>query len=357
MPNLASPSDITTFSADPRRMPAEALREAFQSRSGRLVLARLVRSLIWHARTAIASGAEAPIDGNIRTLWYRFIKPVLAKLPEAMGGRLDPYRVMIRELSQLVVDRRLFDYADLGFVDENWENRRIGRTRPQVIVFAEKTGWIRFLRRVHNDWDVTVQALGGQPSALSSEYTARHVQQAMARARVVGPVHLIGVVDWDPAGAALAAAYADQLRALGLAIASVETIIRPELVDAEARMALSRTLDGRTLTSRWLADTGGIEGEARGLSAEAVAAAVVRAQVDAVIARVAPAASHDGPVEHEVAVAAWRGRVGVGAGAPVVVSERLAEVAPLAWTAVAEGGRAVVVEGTRPVALVCPLVE
>ncbi len=355
MPAPTPPDDITPFLTDPRRLPAANLRAAFQSQRGRLVVARLVRSLIWHARSAIVQGHEPPVDGNIRTLWYRFIKPVVAKLPEATEARLDPYRVMVRELSQMVVDRRLFDYADMGFVDENWENRRIGAGRPHVIVFAEKTGWIRFLRRVHVDWDVTVQALGGQPSALSSEYTARHVREALETAGYDGPVHLVGLVDWDPAGASLAAAYGAQLRAFGLAVGSTEIVVRPELLDPEARAALSRELPDRTLTRRWLADGGGVDGLARGLSAEAVPAAVVKAQVAAAVGRLAPESLGSGLAEREVEGAAWGGWGGGVSGVPVVAGSGLAEVAPRAAETLATGGRAVVASGSAVVGVVCPV--
>ena len=80
-------------------------------------------------------------------------------------------------------------------------------------------------------------ALGGKPSLLTSEYTARPVSAAMARARVVGPVWLLGLVDWDPAGAIIAKAFVDQLRGFGVEVGGFELLVRPELfVKATARV-------------------------------------------------------------------------------------------------------------------------
>jgi hypothetical protein len=179
----------------------------------------------------------------------------------------------------------------------------------------------------------------------------------MERADVFGPVHLVGLVDWDPAGAALSAAYAGQLSAFGLEVGSVRTVVRPELLDADSRALLSRPLAGRTLTKRWLAATGGVEGQARGLSAEAVPAVTVKTLVNGLIEELAPEAALWALAEQDVTVAAWRGRVGGRSTVPVVAMAPLAEAAPRAMAHVTAGGRAVVATGSVATAMVCPLVE
>ena len=59
---------------------------------------------------------------------------------------------MSHQFRNLVLEHKLFKYQDFNFTDENWENRRIGTSRPEILVFAEKTGWVRFLHEIHEQW-------------------------------------------------------------------------------------------------------------------------------------------------------------------------------------------------------------
>ena len=80
---------IAERATDLRTWTPMAIVEAYGSRrSGRLVLTRLVRDLLWQVHQRIASGREPPVRGNIRTLWYRWLKPILARQP-SWRSRLD----------------------------------------------------------------------------------------------------------------------------------------------------------------------------------------------------------------------------------------------------------------------------
>ena len=284
---------ITEHATDLRTWTPTAIVEAYGSRrSGRLVLTRLVRDLLWQVHQRIASGREPPVRGNIRTLWYRWLKPILARQP-SWRSRLDKaWQQFIDTFSQLVLDERLFDYADFGLADGNWESRRIGRRRPQVLVFAEKQGWMRFLRQVHADLGVSVLALGGAPSALTSEYTARHLRRAMAQgATGADPaIHLVAIMDHDPSGAAIARAFQAQLETFGLVCASVVQVISPTHFEAEELATLAIPLrDGREVQA-WLADGGGVGGDRLGLAAEAMPWERARRVVKEAVLAVAPEA-------------------------------------------------------------------
>ena len=297
---------------DLRTLSAGELRRRFASeRSGRLVLTRLVRATLVQALADIRAGREPRVEGNIRTFWYRWLKPIVGRLAAEDLGRLDPYRVLVHELAEMVGSERQFDYADFGFADDNWENRRIGVGRPQVIVFAEKAGWFQLLRRVHAAHDVTVLALGGKPSLLTSEYTARHVKAALAAAGLGKAVSLLALVDWDPDGAIVASSFAEQLGVFGLEVRECELLIRPERFDAEALRLFGHEVRATTMARRWLAGGGGIEGRLVGLSAEAMAVVEAEALVAERVRQIAPEVAAAAVVHpQEVAVAAWRGRVG-----------------------------------------------
>jgi hypothetical protein len=138
---------IAIFAEDMRSLNREALAEKLASRnSGRIVLMKLIKSIIWQVYERIQSGQEPPLFGNIRTFWYRFVKPVLAKISDDEEIKTDPYEIMLRAFNEMIMEQGLFRYADFDFTDEGWEQRRLGTTRPDVLV---KMGCVHLLRRWH----------------------------------------------------------------------------------------------------------------------------------------------------------------------------------------------------------------
>lgn len=261
------PNGFFHFDQDLRALTRAELVPYFASESGRILLAPLIRNVIWQALQRIRSGAEPPVYGNLRTFWYRWVKVVLSHISDDDRAQTDPYDVMLSLFVELVLDRRLFSYADFDFTDENWENRRIGTTRPDVLVFAEKAGWIRFLTELHAELGVSVLTLGGSPSALTSEYTAKHV-----RAVTSAPVRLVGVTDYDPAGDIIARSFRAQLEAVGLDVADLQTVIHPSRYTPDELRMFRFPLPKREKTklANWLKRTGGIDGEPFGLESESM---------------------------------------------------------------------------------------
>ena len=333
--------------------PTDLLARFAAARSGRLVLTRLIRAVILQAHDHIAAGAEPPIDGNIRTFWYRWLKPIIARLPQEALGRSRPYDLLIDELAELVQAGRV-SYASFGFADEHWENRRIGVGRPQVLVFTEKSGWIRLLRRIHRAMDVSVFALGGKPSLLSSEYTARDIQKAMAAVGCTGGVHLVGLVDWDPHGAIIARSFADQLAGFGLPVAGLELLIRPEHFDTEEIALFARSVGDGDEASRWLADGGGVAGQPLGLPAEAMTQSQAFELVQARVTALAPVPAKLDLPRQRVTVQGWSRVVGGAAPASDAIAylDQLDDRSRALVALARRGTSAVVVSGGRAVAAV-----
>ncbi len=262
---------IETFS-DIRSMDAEQLIDAFSSANGTVVTTRLVRNLVAQAWQQIQAGDAPPVQGNVRSFWYGWVKPVLLRVPPDRRRRERPDTVVSDTLASLIEGKRLMSYADFGFTDENWRNRVIGVLRPNVLVFAEKSAHLRLLLRLNKLFGVSVLTLGGMPSACTSEFTVRQLQEAMHRTKLGanGPVHLLGLVDHDPAGAIVAASFVRQLTSFGLRPTSVRLLVEPELLSAEQIAAHKYALKPGTGTNRWLDAGGGVDGEAFGLAVDAV---------------------------------------------------------------------------------------
>jgi hypothetical protein len=268
---------------DIRLMTREELSEYFAAdSSGRILLAKLIKNTIWQAYEKIRSGEETPISGNIRTFWYLWIKPVLAHIPDDDEVKTDPYDTMLKAFTRMIMDLKLFRYADFDFTDENWENRRIGTRRPEVLIFSEKTGWIRFLRDMYDGFGVSILALGGAPSALTSEYTAEHLKYVISEEQAV---QLIGIVDYDPSGDLIASAFKDQLAATGLPNTTLKNTILPEhyLPEEIELFKYPVTEKQKTKNNNWLKKTGGINGELYGLESESMPRERLRTLIEQLI--------------------------------------------------------------------------
>ncbi len=278
--DVLSKLGIVRFNQDMRKADRDELAEAFASqRSGRIILTRLIRSIIWQVLERIRSGKLKPPPGNLRTFWYRHVKPVLAHIHDDDNAKTDPYDTMLSAFTELVMKNKLCRYSEFDFTDENWEHRRLGTQRPHIILFAEKRGWMRFLKQAHEQWGVSVLALGGAPSALTSEYTAAHLRPLL---KPNVPIHLVGIVDFDPSGWVIAQAFQNQLAQTGLTHTQLHTLIHPKHYSPQELTLFGFPLPKgqTTLTARWMDKTGGVHGEKRGLEAESMPIDKVRALVE-----------------------------------------------------------------------------
>jgi hypothetical protein len=110
--------------------------------------------------------------------------------------------------------------------------------------------------------------LGGFPSALTSEYTARDIAEVLKGK----PARLIGIVDYDPSGDIIAKAFEDQLSATGFAVSSLSTVISPKHYSEEEiemfKFRLPKT--EKTKLKKWMDRTNGIDGKPYGLETESM---------------------------------------------------------------------------------------
>ena len=258
--------NIKDYAKDIRLMTKAELTKNFSAvSSGKPMAALIIKNLIWQTYTGIQAKKIPPFEGNLRSYWY-FIKPVLARVNLLEGS--DHYQTMLKAFVEFVGRYRLFRYMDFGFDDDSWENRRIGNKNPQIIVFAEKTGWMRILREIHKTFDVTVIALGGAPSLLTTEYTVAHITKATNRKLF----HLISAVDYDPAGYSIARAFANQIITQGIEDCELIDLIIPANYTQEEIELFKFPIPAKQKTKlkKWLKITGGINGQPYGLEADSI---------------------------------------------------------------------------------------
>jgi hypothetical protein len=263
---------VRQFEQDLRTMTAQQLKKEFSAASsGRIVVNELIRNVVYQAYSWIQKGKAPAIDGNLRSLYYQWVKPVLSKLVRELGKiKTDPYDEMSNAMEYFIVDLKLFRYEDFGLVDERWENRFFSDGRnPNVLVFAEKNGFVKWLQEVSRRFGVHAIALGGSPSHLSTEYL---VGQLRKKFKSFEPLVLFGVTDYDPSGADIAASFREQLERQGVKVASFSQLVEPKAFVSDEVVTFRFSVPGKypARVQRWLKEGGGLEGQAFGLEADSL---------------------------------------------------------------------------------------
>jgi hypothetical protein len=261
---------VRAYDQDLRTFTAKQLRAEFSTQKTKRVLSKvLVRNVVFQAASWAIEGKAPKINGNLRSLYYQWVKPVVAKLPELLKTKVDYYDETLNALELFIGELRLFAYRDLELVDERWENRFFTDGRnPHLLVFAEKNGFVQFLQEASRTYGITTVALGGSPSHLSTEYLAAQLKKL----KFIEPLVLFGICDFDPAGADIAKAFVQQLSRQGLQVKEQHSLITPKVFGPDElltlRFSVPQKLKG--LVTRWLKAGGGLGGKAFGIEADAL---------------------------------------------------------------------------------------
>lgn len=237
-----------------------------------LNLSRLMKNIIWQVRTRIIQKNQPPIEGLIRSFWYTHIKPVLART-NSLNSKVDQYSQMIQMFVRLIQYSDLMRYKDIGFLDDNQNDRKIG-INNHVILFAEKAGHYPLLQRIAQNSEVTILSLGGQPSLLSAEYFVDEMKTQGIDVRK--SFYTFSLVDYDTSGWIIKDAFLNDLRFFGLKHLQHKDLILPEIFTQEEielnKFPLRNPAEMEAKNRKWLKETGGINGKLYGLEADAAPA-------------------------------------------------------------------------------------
>ncbi len=208
-------------------------------------VSHLMRNIVWQTRERIQRGEREPMHELIRTFWYTHIKPTLSRAG-ALTHETDQYDQLIAQLATLVKDFDLMRYADIGFRDDKESQRKVG-ANANIILFAEKAGHMSFLVEMAAKYQLSILALGGQPSILTCEYFVNELVRLGVDLR--RSFYLFGVVDYDPSGWIVRDAFVDDLRHYGIARIRVHDLVHPDML-APQEIEMSRYLIPSGATSK-----------------------------------------------------------------------------------------------------------
>jgi len=236
-----------------------------------VVVAVLIRNLIWQAKERIEAGKRPPMEKLIRSFWYSDVKPTLQRA-DSLSQDFDQYEVVIDQLAHLVRGEDLMRYKDLGFGDASREYRKIG-SQPEVIVVAEKEGDWPLLREIHETTGVTVLAFGGQPSNLTAEYFVDDLRKRDVNLQK--NFYLFSVTDYDPAGWIVRDSFISDLKFYGVSRIEHTPLVSPKhLTEEEIEQNKYRLPGGADseINKDWAKKGGGIDRQFYGFEADAIPA-------------------------------------------------------------------------------------
>ena len=192
-------------------------------------VAMLIRNVIWQTRERIIKKTREPITELLRTFWYMYVKSTLARAG-ALSKTRDQYADMIEQFVFLVMKQKIMKYNDFGFRDENAPSRKVG-INAYVILFAEKSGHVSFLEEMHQQYQISTIALGGQPGALTSEYFVRSLKEKGVNLQ--RSFFLFDIVDYDTSGWIISNAFINNLKDLGIKSIRCQHLVTPDMLTPE----------------------------------------------------------------------------------------------------------------------------
>ena len=236
-------------------------------------VARLMRNLVWQMKERVAGG-EKEFHELIRTYWYMYVKSTLARA-NSLATDTDQYKQLTENIADMVKVFEIMTYKDIGFRDENEANKKIG-VNANIIPFSEKLGHFGYLTEIQQQYNVSVIALGGQPSVMNVEYfvddlkkanTGQSLAERPMLFRLSGPAgridirrsfYLYSIVDYDPSGWIIRDAFINNLRHYKIKNVHVHDLINPDMLTPEeimlARYPIRAGKDMEAKNKKWLAD-------------------------------------------------------------------------------------------------------
>jgi len=211
-----------------------------------------MRNIVWQTRERIVAGDKPPLKELLRTFWYMYIKPTLSRAG-ALAIETDQYAQLIDNIVYMVKEIKVMEYKDIGFRDDNQAHRRVG-ANANIILFSEKLGHQAFLSDISDKYNVSILALGGQPSVLNSEYFVDTLKETGVNLQ--RSFYLFSIVDYDTSGWIIRDAFLDNLKFYGIPNTRVFDLITPDMLTPDevklARYRIPETESMQAKNKSWL---------------------------------------------------------------------------------------------------------
>lgn len=245
----------------------------------------LIRSLIWQNWIKIQAGTVEPINGNLRTFWYKIVEPFfrehsLISVSLTRGGdtvEKTLYQNVLDFLGDFVRNRVFLYSQEFQFEAPPDGRYIIGRDRPKYIFFTEKDGlWKTLCLPMAQGGEegleiqISVIATRGQPPFITVEYLARELQSLTDP--VAHPVILV-FCDYDPWGLRIAEQIDAKMRFFGFKSVTTYRLVTLDLFtprNIKGAKDLSNMTNSMADIDHWMEETGGVNGEKKGIHCDVI---------------------------------------------------------------------------------------
>ena len=212
----------------------EKIREYFKDEKEKGINdSLLVTSLIWQSFVLIEARVIDPMNGNMRSFWYRELRPFLVKngllgndeipgintidiespieiydegLSKGAGREIYILNLMSRKFDDYVLEGFFKFKGAFKFTDPRKYYRIIGKNKPRYIFFTEKEGLWELCKEIAKEYGISAVAAHGEPGLLTTEYLADEL-----KARDVKNVKIGALTDYDPWGYNIADSFGEKL--------------------------------------------------------------------------------------------------------------------------------------------------
>ena len=265
--------NIIKLQAHVTEIPKEELKEQL----GHLKKSELMRTIIMNEKEY----GQCSYDRTLRSLWYSTVKPTLDKLDlltaddnceksiDDWDGRLSRY------LSEMVHEGKL-TYKDLHIEDES-RNRRVVNENcfspcRNVVVCVEKDTTYKLVKEISELLGCSCYSSKGLSGLGGMESLIRNIMQNSSEP--VKDIHFLIMSDYDPAGMIIAQTIHDQAKVVAEYLGLDECTIHSERIGINPDQLTEEELKNNWYTpkgdlDKWVEETGGILGEAKGLEMDA----------------------------------------------------------------------------------------
>jgi len=286
---------------------------------------RTIRALAWQLAMRISSDVLPPLDGNMRTAWYKFIEPFYLDkelLDSDLGPELNALEVLLADEAQGALEeaeeqaralgldgpgwlealaRRagslnraareryvtntmteafddlylngILDFEDhFGFIDPGEARYHVGEKKAGKLLATEKLGLTVLARKMGTKHGISWYVSHGEPSLLGLSFAAKKL-----KARVTG-VNTGTVTDYDPWGYSIAESFPTKLESPGLfgsgkvqhrrltgSEAMMRRLFTPEELNRAKRDLNRYHRFKQKQIKEWMEKTGGLGGKAFGV--------------------------------------------------------------------------------------------
>jgi len=234
----------------------------------------LLANILWQILRRRQRGIPDHAYPDYKEVWYFAVKTTLYRAGYLTRADLDrdlpstPSFLLLQTLlAQMVGEDRLCTFRQFGFEDKGTQEYRLGHLRPNTLIVCEKDSLTDKLHLLYQRFGVSYIVLGGQPSLIGSEFFAEKVAH-------LGPLRIIAYVDYDPYGWIIARSFLEQLARYGITCPQgvYAYLVRPEHFTQEELELHALPLEADSApdlakAQQWMAECGGINGQAQGISA------------------------------------------------------------------------------------------